>query len=115
MKKLKQASIERFVQAYKKHLQSLRDEFDIDDLYGDEAITIDDFEEVGELEPYKWHPRKKWDGNPNDYWVVRRLKTDICEFCNCCQYAILNGRKKPRDDVSHFMYIEPLEMKDDAS
>lgn len=105
MKKLKQASIERFVQAYKKHLQSLRDEFDIDDLYGDEAITIDDFEEVGELEPYKWHPRKKWDGNPNKYWLIER--------CDDGEVYVSNDTRDLMSEATHFMYIEPLELKND--
>ncbi len=109
MKKLKQASIERLVLAYKKHLQNLRDEFDIDDLYGDEEITINDFEEVEELKPFRWYPREMFDGNPKGYWTVKRS--------TCYEVADTEIDTTPihqlEEGWNYFMYIKPLEVEDE--
>lgn len=111
MKKLKQARIERLVLAYKKHLQNLRDEFDIDDLYGDEEITINDFEEVEELKPNVWYTKDKFDGNPKDYWIIERYKYGGLVLTSDPTY--LNGLE---DQTTHFMLVEPFDKAtDDAS
>lgn len=45
MLKLKQETIDRLVEAYEEHLHTVRNDFSLSDLYGDESISGEDFEE----------------------------------------------------------------------
>ncbi len=63
-----------------------------------------------ELKPNVWYTKDKFDGNPKDYWLV--------EISNCNTGYIFKGEGKNKylgEATIHFMYIEPLEVEDDAS
>lgn len=34
-------------------------------------------EQEDPLEPYVWYPQSKWDNNPNNYWVVIKVKPTL--------------------------------------
>lgn len=72
-------------------------------------FSHDDFEEAQEseeLEPYKWHPAESWDGNPNGYWILNF-------FTDWSLELYTENIDKLCDLTTHFMYIEPLELKND--
>ena len=76
----------------------------------DFRLMVNDFEEVEELKPNVWYTKDKFDGNPKDYWLV--------EIGNCNTGHIFKGEGKNKylgGATIHFMYIEPLEVEDDAS
>ena len=76
----------------------------------DFRLMVNDFEEVEELKLYVWYPREKFEGNPNKYWLV---ESDSKKHCKIYTAPYQTERLSPTAD--YFMYIEPLEMKDDAS
>ena len=71
-------------------------------------ISASDFEQIEELKPYKWHPAESWDGNPNGYWILNF-------FTDWSLELYTENIDKLCDLTTHFMYIEPLEVEDDAS
>ena len=62
-----------------------------------------DLVEIEQLKPYVWYPREKFDGNPNDYFLV---ETGIAEEMYYVSYGMEHNLHLLKGDATHFMYIE---------
>lgn len=65
------------------------------------SIPKEEFEEKKLLKPYVWYPAEEFDGNPNNYILLERDGSGLCQ-----PYSFENNRLN--EDSSHFMYIEHL-------
>ena len=72
----------------------------------DLTLTIHryDFYEVEDLKTGVWYPVSKFDGNPNNYWVIEYFSDDSCGVSNG-----INGNELC-SVTTHFMYIKSLDM-----
>lgn len=71
-------------------------------------ISASDFEEVEDLKPYKWHTPDFFDGNPKRYWII-----EYCDDGSLLTCTDPEDFDCLTDFTTHFMYIEPHEMKDE--
>lgn len=58
------------------------------------------FTEVEELKPNIWYPAEKFDGNPNDYWLLELDEDDLLTISTGNIGFLFHDARK-------FMYIEP--------
>ena len=70
---------------------------DVTDIKLSIYLTGDDFHE--ELEPYKWYPPEKFDGNPNDYILIEMYDDGSVDAYSEKLHRLSNI-------TTHFMYIE---------
>lgn len=64
-------------------------------------IDLDELKYREELKPYTWYPKDKFDGNPNNYWmVVKTVQDNLCSY----MYSI----DSLYSEAEYFMYIKPI-------
>ena len=64
-------------------------------------IDLDELKYKEDLKPYTWYPKDKFDGNPNNYWL-------LCKTIDGTLYSFVVTINSLYSDTEYFMYIDRL-------